>query len=613
MVLWSDQTTTFAGTILALGGREFGNGGFVETSGKVQLNYSGNVDTRAPNGAAGTLLLDPADFTVGTVDGPNTIANTTLQTQLASSNVTIATDNSVVPGNGDIFVQAPVVWNASTTLTMSAFRNVNIAFVGGSTGAIQNTGGGNLVIRADSSGTGTGTINLASGTDSGRINWGGSTGTVTFYYNPTTFGTQNNFTTGNGRVVTNGLTPVPNQFTAYMLVNNSADLTLIGTNASTLGEKYALGRDIDATNFPSTTPLGNFTGVLDGFGGIGPNRTISNLTLAPTSGGISNIGLFSTTAIGSEIRNLNFSNAQISANPNVAIGPGPTGVQYVGVVAGQMAGTLKNVHVTSSSVNASAGPWVVSGGLVGMVSGQILSSTSAASVLVGNGAGPTTRNYAGGLAGRTDVGGDISGSSASGNITAGNNSYAGGLVGQVHFNSNASNIGNSSATGAVNVGANSFAGGLVGMMEAGNSILTGSSASGNVTSTGTGSQIGGLVGRNEGGIAVANVLNSTVTAFNSNTVGGAVGHNTGSIGGLTATNVTVTGTASFAGGLVGINSGSINSSSVSGSVNRTATSLSAQFGGLVGQNASGGTITRLLVVRHIVRQRRHDGRARRLQ
>ena len=34
VILWSDQTTSFAGTILALGGAQIGNGGFVETSGK---------------------------------------------------------------------------------------------------------------------------------------------------------------------------------------------------------------------------------------------------------------------------------------------------------------------------------------------------------------------------------------------------------------------------------------------------------------------------------------------------------------------------------------------------------------------------------------------------
>ena len=45
VILWSDQTTSFAGTILALGGTQFGNGGFVETSGKGAANFTGAVDT----------------------------------------------------------------------------------------------------------------------------------------------------------------------------------------------------------------------------------------------------------------------------------------------------------------------------------------------------------------------------------------------------------------------------------------------------------------------------------------------------------------------------------------------------------------------------------------
>ena len=59
VILWSDGLTTFAGTIFARGGATGGNGGFVETSGNSQLNFTGNVDTRAPNGTTGTLLLDP--------------------------------------------------------------------------------------------------------------------------------------------------------------------------------------------------------------------------------------------------------------------------------------------------------------------------------------------------------------------------------------------------------------------------------------------------------------------------------------------------------------------------------------------------------------------------
>ena len=62
MILWSDVLTTFAGTIFARGGEHGGNGGFVEVSGKQQLAFTGLVDTRAPNGRAGTLLLDPDDY-----------------------------------------------------------------------------------------------------------------------------------------------------------------------------------------------------------------------------------------------------------------------------------------------------------------------------------------------------------------------------------------------------------------------------------------------------------------------------------------------------------------------------------------------------------------------
>ena len=64
VVLWSDSQTTFAGTILARGGAESGDGGFVEVSSHQLLNYSGTTDTRAPKGKVGTLLLDPFDVSI---------------------------------------------------------------------------------------------------------------------------------------------------------------------------------------------------------------------------------------------------------------------------------------------------------------------------------------------------------------------------------------------------------------------------------------------------------------------------------------------------------------------------------------------------------------------
>src|SRR5262249_58314678 len=57
--IWADGTTLFAGSILARGGSNGGDGGFVEVSGKDTLTFARDVDAGASDGSAGTLLLDP--------------------------------------------------------------------------------------------------------------------------------------------------------------------------------------------------------------------------------------------------------------------------------------------------------------------------------------------------------------------------------------------------------------------------------------------------------------------------------------------------------------------------------------------------------------------------
>ena len=68
VAIWSDGLTRYQGSVSARGGERGGDGGFVEVSGKQSLVYDGDVDTRAPKGATGTLLLDPTDITIN--DGP---------------------------------------------------------------------------------------------------------------------------------------------------------------------------------------------------------------------------------------------------------------------------------------------------------------------------------------------------------------------------------------------------------------------------------------------------------------------------------------------------------------------------------------------------------------
>ncbi len=64
VVLWSENSTTFAGTIEAKGGLNSGNGGQVEVSGHNTLTFSGEVITLAPHGENGLLLLDPRNITI---------------------------------------------------------------------------------------------------------------------------------------------------------------------------------------------------------------------------------------------------------------------------------------------------------------------------------------------------------------------------------------------------------------------------------------------------------------------------------------------------------------------------------------------------------------------
>ena len=67
VIVWADDSTQFHGSISARGGSVSGDGGFVETSGKVYLEATGSVDAGSPNGKGGEWLLDPRDVSLQTI------------------------------------------------------------------------------------------------------------------------------------------------------------------------------------------------------------------------------------------------------------------------------------------------------------------------------------------------------------------------------------------------------------------------------------------------------------------------------------------------------------------------------------------------------------------
>ncbi|TFG86842.1 MAG: filamentous hemagglutinin N-terminal domain-containing protein, partial [Hyphomicrobiales bacterium] len=78
VIVWSDDTTRYFGSISARGGPSGGNGGFAEVSGKGYLEYRGSTDLSAANGSRGVLLLDSAALEIagGAGDGDGDLSDT---------------------------------------------------------------------------------------------------------------------------------------------------------------------------------------------------------------------------------------------------------------------------------------------------------------------------------------------------------------------------------------------------------------------------------------------------------------------------------------------------------------------------------------------------------
>ncbi len=211
VAVWSDNYTNFAGSILARGGPNGGNGGFVETSGHQTLNMQGIVDASASKGKGGTWLMDPEDVNITNSDSDDTgsdgaasfgpggnQATASVNAQYivdalnAGTNVTVTTTNSGAagsqsgPNGGSITVSSPISATGQGTaltttgsLTLSSFKNiiVNAAITlgGGTNTSSATVTGGTLTLDADNQANGSGYIDIEANitTNGGNITMGG--------------------------------------------------------------------------------------------------------------------------------------------------------------------------------------------------------------------------------------------------------------------------------------------------------------------------------------------------------------------------------------------------------------------------------------------------------
>ncbi len=129
IVVWSDERTDITSTLTALGAGEGSKGGFVETSSKQDIYYTGLVQA----GAGGTWLIDPGDVTIVDVisgSNPNEFATTGVgginATLDAGTSVPINANSFSSPGNGTI------TQLDGATITKSAGGNATLTLIAGS-------------------------------------------------------------------------------------------------------------------------------------------------------------------------------------------------------------------------------------------------------------------------------------------------------------------------------------------------------------------------------------------------------------------------------------------------------------------------------------------------
>jgi hypothetical protein len=332
VVLWSDEYTGFFGDLFARGGVSGGNGGFIETSSKDNLQAMGAGIASAANGTGGLWLLDPSNLVISssvssggsfnsgnpnvfTPDGTANTAvvnNATIQNSLnAGTDVTLLTSGAA-SGAGDITMTAGIskdatVAGTASTLTMIAAGSINIsqaivttdgglslvlgAQSGVTIGANITTLGGNLTVRgatADgaSLATSTTSVTINSGsvstlggdglgnlsiTATGAVNQAGGTLLIK--------GTSS-ITTGAAEIT---LTQVANDFTGAVSLNNTGAIAVAVTDANTL----TLGNSTIGGSFAVVTGAGLAAGGLNQSGIL----TVAGTTTVTSSAASTDIDL----------------------------------------------------------------------------------------------------------------------------------------------------------------------------------------------------------------------------------------------------------------------------------------------------------------------------------
>ncbi|VDC32762.1 filamentous hemagglutinin N-terminal domain-containing protein [Pseudogemmobacter humi] len=632
IILWSDGTTWFGGSVSVRGGDQGGDGGFVEISGRDYLALrSTDIDLAAPQGRAGEALFDPrnlrivsdADFNAS--DLTHVRASDIVYMLEMGGYYSFDTSDYTGSDEGNIYIDAPLSWtwpsgeSSYGSLWLSAGNDIFVSAPlswSGPEGSVSLEAGGDILIGAPISWTGENFLAL----------WAGDTLTI----GADLTGPGGGLSVSGQLITATGAVDVGSFWLEYDsnwrqlgadLPGFSAIDFSISSNASFLratggdgtaaspyiltdvyglqglgsvgfdAAHYLLGNDIDASGTRFWNP---YEGVYRGFLSIAAWGPAFSGSLDGGGHAITGLhqwvsdhvaGMFAYIQ-GATLQNLVLRDFDFTFwSGRTEGGEDETGGLLVGAALGGGARNIFSDITLSGSFEVNDGGSL--GGSYGGLAGEARNATfdnvtsDAAITVMGLGWDPDSLISVGGLVGETGGLSTITGSSFSGLIDILPSSYGYDYSPPVML----------SALG----GTASAVGGLVGVTGAGDTI-TDSQAEAEITLSGEGSWVaGGLIGENAATLARVSAGGSlTITQPDIGSewliyAGGIAGYNLGSVTDATAqSQITLTlpgvSSGSAMGGLLGYNSGSVTGSSATAALDL---SIAGTFsaGGLIGRNA----------------------------
>ncbi|HQN64845.1 MAG TPA: filamentous hemagglutinin N-terminal domain-containing protein [Methylophilus sp.] len=553
-VVWSNDTTRYYGNITARGGAQGGNGGFVEVSGKQNLDFIGKVDLSASHGIGGKFLLDPTNITLNTSTqaSPPNNPNGTPDLAFGDGPANTIVQISDITGYSEAFFQATNDITIASTLTMGANNSIRLEANNNINlnAAVTVSGTGNINFKADADNSGTGNLAIGANITSreGGITLSGATITRTAGNIASTGAANAN--AGNISITSTGTT---NLGTATITANGGA---ASAGNAGRNGGAIT----INAGGFTGTGAIsasgsnGNGANMVGGNAGsitINSSNGIS-MGAATASGGNAGTG----NASGGSAGAININN---SSAGNITTG---TLISRTGNAIGTGAGgTAAGISVTNNATsgNVSTGALSTQGGTMGHGGNIALSALGNVSVssTVSSSGGTSLAGNAGRNAGTVNI--NAGGNAVTGAITASGSAGVGtnqngGNAGVVTLTAG---IGNTITHNSITASGGARTGTGIGGNGANVTINGNSLLSANTTIAALGAAGGGASGNvSFGGTVNSSGANRTlaVNTGAATTFGGAVGNIlalaslTTDAGGTTAINggsVTTTGTQTY--------------------------------------------------------------------